>query len=45
VGDARFEDQALTDPQNPPLTKQQLDRMALAREVRLVREKTGLSQP
>lgn len=32
-------------PDNPPLTGRQLDRMALAREVRLVREKTGLSQP
>jgi putative transcriptional regulator len=43
--DAEKESQALADPENPPLTEQQLDRMALAREVRLVREKTGLSQP
>jgi putative transcriptional regulator len=35
----------LSDPDNPPLSEQQLKRMALAREVRLVREKTGLSQP
>jgi putative transcriptional regulator len=45
VSDAEAEARALTDPENPPLTKQQLDRMALARKVRLVREKTGLSQP
>jgi putative transcriptional regulator len=41
-------DQAKTgpssDPDNPPLTQEQLTRMALAREVRLVRKKTGLSQ-
>lgn len=36
---------ALSDPDNPPLTPKQLDRMVLAREVRLVREKTGMSQP
>lgn len=45
VTDAEVEARALADPDNPPLTKQQLERMALAREVRLVREKTGLSQP
>lgn len=39
------EAQALADADNPPLSEQQLRRMALAREVRLVREKTGLSQP
>jgi putative transcriptional regulator len=39
------EAQALADPENSPLTEQQLNRMALAREVLLVREKTGLSQP
>jgi putative transcriptional regulator len=43
--DAKAEAQALSDADNPPLTEQQLRRMALAREVRLVREKTGLSQP
>lgn len=43
--DAEAEALALSDPDNPPLTEQQLRRMVLAREVRLVREKTGLSQP
>ncbi|HKT73051.1 MAG TPA: helix-turn-helix domain-containing protein [Steroidobacteraceae bacterium] len=33
------------DSDNPPLTKDQLNRMAVAREVRRIREKTGLSQP
>jgi putative transcriptional regulator len=41
---AKIEARALADPDNPPLTGQQLNRMILAREVRLVREKTGLSQ-
>ncbi len=45
VGDAEAEARALADPDNPPLSDRQLRRMALAREVRLVREKTGLSQP
>jgi putative transcriptional regulator len=45
VSDAEAESRALSDPDNPPLSEQQLKRMALAREVRLVREKTGLSQP
>ncbi len=31
-------------PDNPPLEDEQLRRMALARAVRLAREKTGLSQ-
>jgi putative transcriptional regulator len=44
VSDAQAEAQAQADSDNPPLTEQQLERMALAREVRLVREKTGLSQ-
>lgn len=44
VDDAKVEDKAVADSDNPPLTEQQLDRMVLAREVRLVREKTGLSQ-
>jgi putative transcriptional regulator len=43
--DAEIEARALADPDNPPLGQEQLTRMALAREVRLVREKTGLSQP
>jgi putative transcriptional regulator len=45
VSDAEAEARALADVDNPPLSEQQLRRMALAREVRLVREKTGLSQP
>src|SRR5688572_25466080 len=45
VSNAEVEARALADPDNPPLSKVQLKRMALAREVRLVREKTGLSQP
>lgn len=45
VSDAEAEARAMADPDNPPLTEEQLNRMALAREVRLVREKTGLSQP
>ena len=45
VSDAEVEARALSDPDNPPLDEQQLKRMALAREVRLIREKTGLSQP
>ena len=45
VSDAESEALARADPDNPPLTKQRLGRMVLAREVRLVREKTGLSQP
>src|SRR5689334_14831527 len=45
VSDAERARQALADSDNPPLTDEQLKRMALAREVRRVREKTGLSQP
>jgi putative transcriptional regulator len=45
VSDAEAEARATADADNPPLTEQQLRRMVLAREVRLVREKTGLSQP
>jgi putative transcriptional regulator len=41
---ADIEARALSDPDNPPVSGQQLNRMSLAREVRLVREKTGLSQ-
>ena len=43
--DAEIEARAATDPDNPPQTKEQLRRMVLAREVRLTREKVGLSQP
>ena len=35
---------ALSDPDNPPLTEDELDRMVDARFVRLTREATGLSQ-
>ena len=45
VSDAKAGAEAVADADNPPLSEQQLRRMALAREVRLVREKTGLSQP
>ena len=45
MSDEKAEARALADLDNPPLTGRQLGRMALAREVRLVREKTGLSQP
>lgn len=45
VSDSEAEARALADVDNPPLSEQQLRRMVLAREVRLVREKTGLSQP
>jgi putative transcriptional regulator len=45
LSDAKVEALARSDSDNPPLTDGQLRRMALAREVRLVREKTGLSQP
>lgn len=45
VSSAKARAHASADPDNPPITEQQLNRMALAREVRLIREKTGLSQP
>lgn len=45
AGDAKAGSEAVADADNPPLSERQLRRMALAREVRLVREKTGLSQP
>ena len=41
---SRIEAGAVPDPDNPPLEDEQLQRMALARAVRLAREKTGLSQ-
>jgi len=43
--DAEKEANALADPDNAPLSGSRLNRMTLAREVRLIREKTGLSQP
>lgn len=39
------ETSALSDPDNPPLTDDELGRMATARLVRRARQKTGLSQP
>ena len=36
---------ALSDPDNPPLTDEELDRGLAGRSVRIAREKTGLSQP
>ena len=36
---------ALSDPDNPPLTDDELERMVTARLVRRARRKTGLSQP
>jgi putative transcriptional regulator len=45
MSDAEIEANAATDPDNPPLTEEQLRRMQIAREVRNIRERTGLSQP
>jgi len=45
LSDPEIEARALSDLDNPPLSKEELQRMVLAREVRLTREKTGLSQP
>jgi putative transcriptional regulator len=45
LSDAEIEAAAFSDPDNPPQTREQLRRMVLAREVRLTREKLGLSQP
>jgi putative transcriptional regulator len=42
--DAEIEAAAESDPDNPPLTDQELDRVAAARRVREVRTHTGLSQ-
>ena len=42
---AEVESRARADSDNPPLDKDQLHRMAVARQVRRVREETGLSQP
>lgn len=36
---------AVADADNPPVDDARLHRMALGREVRLIREKAGLSQP
>jgi putative transcriptional regulator len=39
-----IERNALSDPDNPPMTEEELARAVSAREVRRAREKTGLSQ-
>ena len=39
-----IERNAIEDPDNPPLTDEELDRMVFGRAVRLARQKTGLSQ-
>ena len=39
-----IEANALSDPDNPPLTDEELDRMVAARSVRLARRASGLSQ-
>lgn len=41
MSDAEIEARAAAAPDNPALTPEQLKRMVLAREVRLVRQKTG----
>lgn len=43
--DEQIEANAASDPDNPPVDEARLHRMALGREVRLIREKAGLSQP
>lgn len=45
LDDAQIEAAALADPDCPPLDEARLHRMQVAREVRRIREKTGLSQP
>jgi putative transcriptional regulator len=42
--DAEIEAAALSDPDNPPLTQDERTRMATARRVQAVRQRTGLSQ-
>ena len=42
--DAQLTSQALSDPDNPPLTHDELERIASARRVRAVRAQTGMSQ-
>lgn len=45
LGASEADAKARSDADNPPVDEARLGRMALAREVRLIREKTGLSQP
>jgi putative transcriptional regulator len=42
--DEELEQNALDDPDNPPLTREELERGFLGRRVRLAREATGLTQ-
>jgi putative transcriptional regulator len=42
--DEELELNALTDPDNPPLTREELERGVLGRRVRLARQASGLSQ-
>jgi putative transcriptional regulator len=44
LSEAAIEAGALADPDNPPVSEERLQRMVLAREVRLTRERSGLSQ-
>ncbi len=43
--DEELEQNALSDPDNPPLTEEELERGFAARRVRLARQAAGLSQP
>ena len=40
----QIEQNALDDPDNPPWTDEELERAVLARNIRLLRQSTGLSQ-
>ena len=44
LNDAAITDAARTDPDNPPLTENELERISVARRVKAVRTKLGLSQ-
>lgn len=43
--DAEITAAALSDPDNPPLTEDELARVAAARRIQAIRAGTGLSQP
>lgn len=45
ISEAEIQSAADSDPDNPPVGEAQLRSMQLAREVRKVRERSGLSQP
>jgi putative transcriptional regulator len=42
--DAEITAAALSDPDNPPLTEDELARVAAARRIQAIRKRTGLSQ-